>query len=296
MSSPTLADGLTSGSVPCQDVTGNGEVYGCPSEEENVSNVKHKCLKELGFFEVPLTSDGDSFDKPGKIKKGDGITVVSSGSGKVAITDANSSFEISKEEIKNEIQRQYGSDSQNQSDFKVSFQTPSGKKVSLKIKKKSGNGASNGFDLGKWDLMEQNTSEDSNEAIIALSQRNSRDSLGGNPNQLKPGLEGNVSNFPSKVQEKINEIEQAYEEKKDRIHTQEGLTASEKIQAKRRLDQEKDRKKDYWNRKKDLYAQKKTEALRKCQGQAQLISENILRDSGSNPQGGGASVRGTASE
>lgn len=301
LSSSAAAQGLTSGSVPCQDVTSNGEAYGCSNEEENAANAKYKCLKKLSFFEVPLSNEDsqNSFDKPGKIKKGDGVTVVGTGADKIAITDANNNFEISKEDIKNEIERQYGSDAQNESDFKVSFQTPSGKKVKLKIKKKPATPPDRGFDLGKWDVVQDSSSgssEDIKEAVIALSQRSARDVLGVNPNQLKPSLDEKVSNFPNKVQEKISEIEQAYEEKKDRINTQEGLSAQEKIQAKRRLDQEKERKKDYWNRKKDLFAQKKAEARRKCSGQSQLISENTLQDSGSTPQGGGSPARNAASE
>ncbi len=282
LTTPVLAQGLTDGSIPCQDVASNEEAYGCGMGDENATNRKYKCLKALSQFEVPMSQESNDFRKPGKIKKGDKMVAVGKNDGSIVFGDDEKNFKISKEKIKEAIDAKYGALAAAKEKFKVTFQTLKGK-ITLAFKKKQGE--QGGYDIGKWEKTQE--SSDSNEnVLVTLGNQAHQDAQSSNALQnMSQSLDDKVTSFPAKVDQKVEEIEQKYEEKKDQVDQNSELTTMEKIAMKRNLDQEKLSKKEIWLRKKRNAAQMRAHALRKCMGQGQLISESTLR-SGTNSSGG----------
>lgn len=292
---PTMAQGLTDGSIPCQDVAKNESAYGCGMEDENVSNRKYKCLKALGQFHVPL--DGENrFHKPGKIKQGEKMVAVSKDENSIVFGDEEKDFKVSKEKIKAAIASKYGEKAKEKEKYKVTFQTLKGK-ITLAFKKKAiEGGQGGGFGIGKWDRVEENSSEDN--VLITLGNKAHQDAETSNSlDNMKQDLDEKVSSFPNKVDQKVEEIEKKYQEKKQQVDQNSDLATMEKIAMKRKIEAEKRRKKDLWLRKKRNAQALRAHALRKCMGQGKMVSENVLRQGGfGNGEAFGQSVAGTVSQ
>lgn len=288
---PTMAQGLTDGSIPCQDVAKNESAYGCGMEDDNASNLKYKCLKALSQFHVPLSTVDNRFHKPGKIKKGDKMVAVSKDENSIVFGDEEKDFKISKEKIKAAISAKYGDKAKEKEKYKVTFQTLKGK-ITLAFKKKAMEGGA--FGIGKWDSVEENSSEDN--VLITLGNKAHQDAETSNSlDNMNQSLDEKVSSFPNKVDQKVNEIERKYQEKKQQVDQNSDLATMEKIAMKRKIEAEKRRKKDLWLRKKRNARALRMQALRKCMGQGKIISENVLK-SGEQGESFQQSVAGTVSQ
>jgi regulator of replication initiation timing len=282
---PIFGNDITDGSIPCRDVANNEEAYGCQLEDEQASNRKYKCLKALGAFDVPMISESNNFSNPKKIKKSGKMVAVGKQDGSIVFGDEDKDFKVTKEKVKEAIDAKYGAAAAMKEKFKVTFQTLKGK-ITLMFKKKQGeSGGSGGYDIGKWDKVQEGT-ESGDEALVTLgNQAHQAASQSNALENLNQSLDDKVSNFPSKVDEKIQELEDLYQDKKDQVDNNDQLTTMEKIEMKRSIDTEKEEKKGHWRRKKRNAHQMRQMALRKCLNQPNIISENVLRGNGGGAPG-----------
>lgn len=291
---PVFAQDITDGSIPCRDVANNEEAYGCQLEDESASNRKYKCLKALGSFDVPMINEENHFSKPGKIKKSGDMVATGKADGSIVFGDKDKDFKITKEKIKEAIDAKYGTLAAIKDKFKVTFKTLKGK-ITLAFKKKQAEGGSGGgYDIGKWEKVSEG-SESGEEAMVTLGnqahqQAESSQAL----ENMSQSLNDKVTSFPSKVEEKLRELDDLYQDKKAQVDNDDALTALEKLSMKRNLDNECESKKDIWRRKREQAAQMRQQALSKCMGQPNLISEQVLRGTGGGQPGANVQ-RGVAS-
>lgn len=276
---PTMAQGLTDGSIPCQDVAKNESAYGCGMEDESAPNRKYKCLKALGNFHVPLEGE-NRFHKPGKIGKGEKMVAISKDDESIVFGDQEKNFKVSKDKIKAAIAAKYGEKAKEKEKYKVTFQTLKGK-ITLSFDKKQVEGGTGGsFGIGKWDRVEEGSANGEG-VLITLGQKAHQDAESSKSlDDLKNDLDEKVSSFPNKIDEKVSEIERKHQEKKAQVDQNADLGPMEKIAMKRKIEEEKQSKKDLWLRKKRNAQAMRTHALSKCMGQGQMVSENVLRSSG----------------
>ena len=293
---PTFSQNITDGSIPCQDVANNEEAYGCSMEEANVVNLKYKCLKALSVFEIPLKGEVNNFSKPGKIQKGDKVVALGKDDGSIIFGDGLKDYKLPKDKIKQAIDRKFGDQAATKEDFKVAFQTPTGK-IILKFKKKPLQDQSqSGYDIGKWEQIKENADSSSDDkAFVALgSEANQLAQSSEALNNVHQSMDNKITGFPSKVDQKVAELEQLFNEKEHQVDQNSELSSMDKVTMKRTIRAEKEEKKSVWLDKKRNMAQLRAQALRKCMGQAGIITENVLRGSasGAAPAGGIASTFG----
>ncbi|MCF8060100.1 MAG: hypothetical protein K9K67_12435 [Bacteriovoracaceae bacterium] len=286
---PVFGTDITDGSIPCSDVAQNEEAYGCSMGEENAVNIKYKCLKALGSFEVPMMSEPNVFANPSKIKKGDKMIALGKQDGSIVFGDDQKDYKLPKDKIKEAIMRKFGDQARTKEDYKVTFQTLTGK-ITLKFKKKPGVGQE-AFDLGKWEKVEENADSSSDDkAFVALgNEAQQQAQSSGALNNIQQSMDEKVASFPSKVDQKVEELEQLYLQKEREVDQNSDLNSMEKVTMKRTIRNEKQDKKNRWLRKKRNLATLRQEALRKCIGQESLISENVLRGTSSEAGGHGSS-------
>lgn len=281
--SPSLLAEFSDGPVDCGHLNDGQEMYGCVSSHENVSNDKYKCLEALNAFEVPKKEDfnSDDFSKPGKTVKGDKLVACGKPNGDIKLSDGEKNYKIDKSKLLDAIRAKFSSAATQKEKYKVVLQTPEGK-IKLKFKKKSG--GEGGFDLGGWEKEPMQAGEElaDDDVFMALG---SQDEDNASEN-ISSALNDKVQNFDSKVDEKVSEIESAAQEKIRETRRNRNLTSSDKRRIISQINNEKEEKKNFWNQKKAHKEQMKNVARVKCQGQPNLISENIL---GGNPSGGGGS-------
>lgn len=288
LSTPVVAE-VTDGSIPCNDVANNQEMYGCLSQQqEAIANKKLSCLQALKEFQVPKKAEAldENFTKPGKLLKGKDMVAMGKEDGKIAIIDKLKNYQLRKDKIKQAIQDKLGAQAGSKPHFCVIVQSPKGK-IKLKFKKKVAQGGSGSFDLGKWEKipMEEGESAQQDDAFIALG---SQDELQDAQVALseKEKLAEKVQNFDSEVEEKLSEIRQETQEKITETRQHQNLTESDKRNIIENLVAEKQEKENFWRMKKERKPQLLENARTKCQAQPNVIAESVLQGRRHQPMGG----------
>jgi hypothetical protein len=293
-SAPVIAD-VTDGAIPCGDVKNNQEMYGCIEEQEAIANKKLSCLDALQEFHVPKKpkNSENHFSKPGKLLKGDDVVAMGKEDGKIAIVDKLKNYHLSKDKIKQAIERKLGDSAGSKPHYSVVVQSPKGK-IKLKFQKlqASGGEGGGGFDLGSWEAMpmEKESYEfEEDDAFIALgTQDELQDEQVADKESEK--LAESVENFDQEVEDKMREIEEDFQKKVTETRSLNDLTTTDKGQIIQGLNAGKAKKLSYWQMVKAKKAQLLRNARRKCRAQANVIKGSVLE--GTNPRSGGSRAQG----